>query len=331
MANTRQRSLRPRVVLVEDDRWESNYVKGLIEKAFPSRATVEQLYTEADFHSAMKWIRAQPPAVVIMDIALPLGDIDLSNLGVDASDVEGDGKDAVGYKAGLRCLRLLREAPETRQVPVILHTIYTRENFPDMPAESGNLLLITKEQQYGRLIKATGSFLALAGSDIAVDQGIAAISPRTPPIERSIFVVMPFNRAHIDTLEARRRAVSKAGKKLRTIRIDERPGAFPVVTEIMAAIQNANLVVCDLTDERPNVYFELGFAKGGNKPVICIAHAGTTLHFDVAGFNTLFFETFKELEERLAKEIKLTLLDLNLGVARHRKWHHDMHLQFRRK
>ena len=99
----------------------------------------------------------------------------------------------------------------------------------------------------------------------------------------------------------------------------------------MEAIQSSSVVVCDLSDERPNVYFELGFAKGNNKPVICVARAGTTLHFDVAGFNILLFETYKELEERLAKELKLTILDLNLEAARRRQWHRDVHAQFRRK
>jgi hypothetical protein len=75
MASRRENLASQRVVLVEDDRWESNYVKQLIKKAFPS-ALVEQLYTEAEFHTAMPKFVARPPAAV-MDIALPLGDIDL--------------------------------------------------------------------------------------------------------------------------------------------------------------------------------------------------------------------------------------------------------------
>jgi hypothetical protein len=99
----------------------------------------------------------------------------------------------------------------------------------------------------------------------------------------------------------------------------------------MAAIQNCSVVICDLSDERPNVYFELGFSKGKSKPVICVARAGTALHFDVAGFNTLFFENYKELEERLTKELKLTMLDLNLEAVRNPQWIRDRHARFRRK
>jgi hypothetical protein len=116
--------------------------------------------------------------------------------------VEGEGKDAVAYKAGLRCLKLIRENQRTRQVPIVLHTIYTRENFPEIPAESGNLLLITKEEQYGRLIRAVGSFLALAGAEVRVESGIAAISPSTGAVAGDVFIVMPFQKAHVDTFEA---------------------------------------------------------------------------------------------------------------------------------
>ena len=149
----------------------------------------------------MPRIATQPPAVIILDIALPLGEINVRKLRADTSDVEGEGKEAIAYKAGLRCLKLLREDRRARQVPVILHTIYNRQNFPELPAESGTLILITKQEQYGRLIRAIGSFLALQGADVASDGGMAAISSRTRAVARDVFVVMPFHRAHIDTLE----------------------------------------------------------------------------------------------------------------------------------
>jgi len=62
--------------------------------------------------------------------------------------------------------------------------------------------------------------------------------------------------------------------------------------------------VCDLTAERPNVYYELGFAKGIGKRLICIAREGTQIHFDVYGLKILFFRSYRDLEERLNKEAK---------------------------
>ena len=313
-----------RVIVVEDDIWESDYVKALIQKAYPS-VGVEQLYSEAEFHQGMPGIVANPPAALVLDIALPLGNIDVEQLGPNVSDIEGEGRDAIAYNAGLRCLKLLRQNAATRNIPTILHTIYTRSNFPDMPAESGNLILITKQEQYGRLLKAIGSFLSLAGADIQIEAGILAVSRTTQNIQRDVFVIMPFDGKHVDTFEAIKRSISKASRKLRVTRIDEKPGAFPVVPEIKAAIEECDIVICDLSEERPNVYFELGFSEGVKKPAICVARAGTKLHFDVAGLNVLFFATYKEMEERLTKEVKLTVLDLGLGKRRRQELIRDMH------
>ncbi len=136
-------------------------------------------------------------------------------------------------------------------------------------------------------------------------------------LERSdanyIFVIMPFSDEHIDTYDAIKRAVEKAGQHLKAERVDEKPGAIAITDEIHRSIQRASVVICDLTNERPNVYYELGFAKGVNKQLICIAREGTQVHFDVYGLKIVFFRTYRELEQKLATEIK-KLLKPNTAV-----------------
>ena len=46
-------------------------------------------------------------------------------------------------------------------------------------------------------------------------------------------------------------------------------------------ILSSRLVVADLTHERPNAYFELGYARGLGKTVITIARRDSNIHFDV--------------------------------------------------
>lgn len=120
----------------------------------------------------------------------------------------------------------------------------------------------------------------------------------------SVFIIMPFSDEHIDTYDTIRRAIREANLNLQAERVDEKPGAISITDEIHRSIQNACLVICDLTNERPNVYYELGFAKGINKRLICIARQGTQLHFDVYGLKTIFFQTYRELEQKLSNEIK---------------------------
>lgn len=119
----------------------------------------------------------------------------------------------------------------------------------------------------------------------------------------SVFVIMPFSDKQIDTYDAIQRAVRKADSNLTAARVDEKPGAIAITDEIHSSIRTASLVICDLTEERPNVYYELGFARGIGRPLICIARAGTTIHFDVYGLKIIFFETYRALEERLASEV----------------------------
>lgn len=120
----------------------------------------------------------------------------------------------------------------------------------------------------------------------------------------SVFIIMPFSGEHTDTYRTIKRAAKEANPILEVVRVDKKPGAIAITDEIHRSIQNSRLVIYDLTDERPNVYYELGFARGINKPLICIAREGTKLHFDVYGLKTIFFSAFWELEEKLTNEIK---------------------------
>jgi hypothetical protein len=55
-----------------------------------------------------------------------------------------------------------------------------------------------------------------------------------------------------------------------------------------------------LTHERPNVYYELGYAHGiGNASadVLLVAKAGSVLHFDIGLLRVRFYSTVQELEQ----------------------------------
>lgn len=118
-----------------------------------------------------------------------------------------------------------------------------------------------------------------------------------------VFVIMPFSERQIDTYDAIQRAVKRADPKLTAGRVDEQPGAISITDEIHSSIRRASLIVCDLTEERPNVYYELGFARGIGRRLICIARTGTTIHFDVYGLKIIYFDSYRSLEERLASEV----------------------------
>jgi hypothetical protein len=41
--------------------------------------------------------------------------------------------------------------------------------------------------------------------------------------------------------------------------------------------------------------------------VICVAREGTIIHFDVYGLKTLFFDTYRSLEQQLEQEVRVML------------------------
>jgi nucleoside 2-deoxyribosyltransferase len=72
-------------------------------------------------------------------------------------------------------------------------------------------------------------------------------------------------------------------------------------------IEGARFVVADLTHERPNVYFELGYARGLGKTVVTIAREGTAVHFDVKDWTYIPYIDSRLLELDLKKRFEFEL------------------------
>lgn len=91
-------------------------------------------------------------------------------------------------------------------------------------------------------------------------------------------------------------------------RVDTAHLAERIIPEIQSRIKKSAFVIVDLSEARPNVYYELGYAEGKNKQVVMTAIQGTQLPFDVADIPTIFWDGQKQLKDRLRKKIKLIAL-----------------------
>ncbi len=126
-----------------------------------------------------------------------------------------------------------------------------------------------------------------------------------PPIElkqRSVFVAMPFSEEFDDVYQfgiyATVRRCGYACEK-----VDQAMFTGSIVDRITEGIRAADFLIADLTDERPNVYLEVGFAWALSKPVVILAREGQRLHFDVSHHRCLFYRTIGKLSEALEKTI----------------------------
>ncbi len=94
---------------------------------------------------------------------------------------------------------------------------------------------------------------------------------------------------------------------MRAARVKDFQGDFRITDKILTLVQAARLVVVDLSHERPNVYFELGYARGLGKTVITILRSGTTAHFDVRDWTYLEYTDSRPLEHQLRERFQFEI------------------------
>jgi len=80
-----------------------------------------------------------------------------------------------------------------------------------------------------------------------------------------------------------------------------------VIDRIVEMIRVAPFVIADLSDENKGVYYEAGFARGRDVPVIYLVHEEAKVHFDVTGVNHVRWRTDAELRTRLKNRILGTM------------------------
>lgn len=124
-----------------------------------------------------------------------------------------------------------------------------------------------------------------------------------------VFLVMPFQGEGMDDVYS---AIQDECRKLRlhTRRADEFSGAGMIINEITNLIERAEFLVCDLTFERPNVYYELGYAHGvGNEALdmLLIAQEGTKLHFDIAPLRVQYYSSTEHLRRIVSSSLEIMI------------------------
>jgi hypothetical protein len=86
-------------------------------------------------------------------------------------------------------------------------------------------------------------------------------------------------------------------------RIDQESFTGDILDEVMKRIETAAVVIAELSGASPNVYLEVGYSWGKERPTILLVKDTQELHFDVRGQRCLTYERIKDLEESLAKEL----------------------------
>jgi len=127
-------------------------------------------------------------------------------------------------------------------------------------------------------------------------------SPRQPIPSDLVFVIMSYTEDMEPVFEGIAAAAASVG--LRAERVKDVKGDYRITDKIMEMILSSRLVVADLTNERPNVYFELGYARGIGKSVITIARRDAIIHFDVKDWTYIPYIDSRLLERDLKQRFE---------------------------
>ncbi|MBW1298126.1 nucleoside 2-deoxyribosyltransferase [Aquimarina litoralis] len=122
---------------------------------------------------------------------------------------------------------------------------------------------------------------------------------------KNAFVIMPFdeNSELENTFDSFEITCSQFTPEYNCIRMDKITDIKRITPEMFSNIKKSAFVIVDLTLERPNVYYELGYADALNKPIIATAKKGTSIHFNAKDIPILFWDSQKKLREELFQRI----------------------------
>jgi nucleoside 2-deoxyribosyltransferase len=135
------------------------------------------------------------------------------------------------------------------------------------------------------------------------------------------FVIMQIGNAELERIYDRVIAPALEACGFSPRRVDRHNSGGLLASEIISFLEESEILIADLTNERPNCYLEVGYALGLGKSMNLILTAredhdpasprhragGPRVHFDLAGYDILYWHAERlaafrqELEKRIQR------------------------------
>ena len=107
---------------------------------------------------------------------------------------------------------------------------------------------------------------------------VVVMRPTTP--KPFVFVLMPFQKEFDDTYKfGIKGAAEEAGAYAE--RVDEQMFVEGILDRIYNQINKADVIVADMTDQNPNVFYEVGYAHALGKVVLLLTRNADDIPFDL--------------------------------------------------
>lgn len=134
-----------------------------------------------------------------------------------------------------------------------------------------------------------------------------AVVPERP----TAFVVMQFSAPFNELFNEVIRPICREFG-VQAVRADDTYGPGLIIADVVRQIDEAKVVIAEISPVNGNVYYEVGYAHARSKPTILIADRSVErLPFDVSPFRTLFYDNTidgkRRIEEGLRKHLAAVL------------------------
>jgi len=152
------------------------------------------------------------------------------------------------------------------------------------------------------------------GSIKKLDRGIYAIKRRSGVV-RTCFVISPIGETSSPTRNNAdklfRHIIEPVCKAcdFEAVRADLLDNAGSITQTVVEYLETAELVIADITEHNPNVFYEMGFRVRTNKPIIHLKRKGETLPFDIGAIRAFEYDLtdldcVEEVKSRLERTIQ---------------------------
>jgi hypothetical protein len=165
------------------------------------------------------------------------------------------------------------------------------------PAELSNAKFVKKNNATDEFVE---EMKLLSSSDI----GRSLIERALAQPENQIFVIMKFGDEGLDS--AYEGVIKPLGKKFgyKVIRVDEIQDSGNIPQQILENISKSRVIIAELSGERPNCYYEAGFAHALGKEIIFCVNKKDSVHFDLAGYRFISWRTEADYRRKLRERLE---------------------------